>query len=192
MISASDISMRFGQQTLFENVSVKFNPGCRYGLIGANGSGKSTFMKILTGQQQPTTGSVAVDKECRIGFLKQNHYDYEEIPILDVVCMGNEKLWSIHREREYLYSKADLTPEEEERANDIEGLFADAGGYTMESDAAKLLAGLGIAEEFHTQPLSTLTGGFKLRVLLAQVLFDNPDMTIRTFCCSTNRPTTST
>ena len=127
MISASDISMRFGQQTLFENVSVKFNPGCRYGLIGANGSGKSTFMKILTGQQQPTTGSVAVDKECRIGFLKQNHYDYEEIPILDVVCMGNEKLWSIHREREYLYSKADLTPEEEERANDIEGLFADAG-----------------------------------------------------------------
>ena len=100
MISASDISMRFGQQTLFENVSVKFNPGCRYGLIGANGSGKSTFMKILTGQQQPTTGSVAVDKECRIGFLKQNHYDYEEIPILDVVCMGNEKLWSIHRERE--------------------------------------------------------------------------------------------
>ena len=176
MISASDISMRFGQQTLFENVSVKFNPGCRYGLIGANGSGKSTFMKILTGQQQPTTGSVAVDKECRIGFLKQNHYDYEEIPILDVVCMGNEKLWSIHREREYLYSKADLTPEEEERANDIEGLFADAGGYTMESDAAKLLAGLGIAEEFHTQPLSTLTGGFKLRVLLAQVLFDNPDI----------------
>ena len=176
MISASDISMRFGQQTLFENVSVKFNPGCRYGLIGANGSGKSTFMKILTGQQQPTTGSIAVDKECRIGFLKQNHYDYEEVPILDVVCMGNEKLWSIHREREYLYSKADLTPEEEERANDIEGLFADAGGYTMESDAAKLLAGLGIAEEFHTQPLSTLTGGFKLRVLLAQVLFDNPDI----------------
>ena len=128
MISASDISMRFGQQTLFENVSVKFNPGCRYGLIGANGSGKSTFMKILTGQQQPTTGSIAVDKECRIGFLKQNHYDYEEVPILDVVCMGNEKLWSIHREREYLYSKADLTPEEEERANDIDLMFTYCSG----------------------------------------------------------------
>ena len=135
MISASDISMRFGQQTLFENVSVKFNPGCRYGLIGANGSGKSTFMKILTGQQQPTTGSVAVDKECRIGFLKQNHYDYEEIPILDVVCMGNEKLWSIHREREYLYSKADLTPEEEALLAEAQGKGVDVYVQAVPSDA---------------------------------------------------------
>ena len=147
MIAASDISMRFGQQTLFENVSVKFTPGSRYGLIGANGSGKSTFMKILSGQQQPTTGTVSIDKDCRMGFLKQNHYDYEDVPILDVVYMGNEELWKIHQEREYLYSKVDLTPEEEDRANDIEGLFADAGGYTMEADAAKLLVGLGIPEE---------------------------------------------
>ncbi len=176
MIAASDISMRFGQQTLFENVSVKFNPGCRYGLIGANGSGKSTFMKILTGEQPSTTGSVSIDKDCRVGFLKQNHYDYEDVPILDVVYMGNEELWKIHQEREYLYSKVDLTEEEEERANDIEGLFADAGGYTMEADAAKLLVGLGIPEEKHTLPLSSLTGGFKLRVLLAQVLFYNPDI----------------
>ncbi len=176
MIAASDISMRFGQQTLFENVSVKFSPGCRYGLIGANGSGKSTFMKILSGQQIPTTGSVAIDKECRMGFLKQNHYDYEDVPILDVVYMGNEALWKIHLEREYLYSKVDLTEEEENRANDIESLFADAGGYTMEADAAKLLIGLGIPEEKHLQPLSSLTGGFKLRVLLAQVLFYNPDI----------------
>ena len=176
MIAASDISMRFGQQTLFENVSVKFTPGSRYGLIGANGSGKSTFMKILSGQQQPTTGTVSIDKDCRMGFLKQNHYDYEDVPILDVVYMGNEELWKIHQEREYLYSKVDLTPEEEDRANDIEGLFADAGGYTMEADAAKLLVGLGIPEEKHTQPLSSLTGGFKLRVLLAQVLFYNPDI----------------
>ena len=176
MIAASGISMRFGQQTLFENVSVKFVPGCRYGLIGANGSGKSTFMKILSGQQQATSGTVSIDKDCRMGFLKQNHYDYEDVPILDVVYMGNEELWKIHQEREYLYSKVDLTPEEEERANDIEGLFADAGGYTMEADAAKLLVGLGIPEEKHTQPLSSLTGGFKLRVLLAQVLFYNPDI----------------
>ncbi len=176
MIAASDISMRFGQQTLFENVSVKFVPGCRYGLIGANGSGKSTFMKILSGQQQSSTGTVAIDKDCRMGFLKQNHYDYEDIPILDVVYMGNEELWKIYQEREYLYSKVDLTPEEEDRANDIEGLFSDAGGYTMEADAAKLLVGLGIPEEKHTLPLSSLTGGFKLRVLLAQVLFYNPDI----------------
>lgn len=176
MIAASDITMRFGQQTLFENVSVKFTPGCRYGLIGANGSGKSTFMKILTGELAPTFGTVAVDKNCRIGFLKQNHYDYEDVPILDVVYMGDEKLWQIHQEREYLYNKLELTDEEEERANDIESLFADAGGYTMEASAAKLLIGLGIPEEKHTQPLSSLTGGFKLRVLLAQVLFANPDI----------------
>ena len=153
MIAANDITMRFGQQTLFENVSVKFIPGCRYGLIGANGSGKSTFMKILTGELAPTFGSVAVDKNCRIGFLKQNHYDYEDVPILDVVYMGDENLWSIHQEREYLYNKLELTEEEEERANDIEGLFADAGGYTMEASAAKLLIGLGIPEEKHNQPV---------------------------------------
>ncbi|WP_288560496.1 ATP-binding cassette domain-containing protein [uncultured Victivallis sp.] len=176
MIAATDVSMRFGQQMLFENVSVKFNSGCRYGLIGANGSGKSTFMKILSGQQDSTTGSVAIDKDCRMGFLKQNHYDYEDVPILDVVYMGNENLWKIHQEREYLYSKLELTEEEEERANDIEGLFGDAGGYTMEADAAKLLVGLGIPVEKHNQPLSSLTGGFKLRVLLAQVLFYNPDI----------------
>ena len=176
MIAASDITMRFGQQTLFENVTVKFNSGCRYGLIGANGSGKSTFMKILTGEQIPTGGSVSIDKECRVGFLRQNHYDYEEVPILDVVCMGNEELWKIHQEREYLYGKLELTEEEEARANDIESLFSDAGGYTMEADAAKLLIGLGIPEEKHRLPLSSLTGGFKLRVLLAQVLFYNPDI----------------
>ena len=166
MIAATDVSMRFGQQMLFENVSVKFNSGCRYGLIGANGSGKSTFMKILSGQQDSTTGSVAIDKDCRMGFLKQNHYDYEDVPILDVVYMGNENLWKIHQEREYLYSKLELTEEEEERANDIEGLFGDAGGYTMEADAAKLLVGLGIPVEKHNQPQSSLTGSKNLLVNL--------------------------
>ncbi len=176
MIAASNVSMRFGQQKLFENVSVKFKPGARYGLIGANGSGKSTFMKILAGQMTPTTGDVAIDKDRQLGFLRQDHYEYENVRILDAVCMGNEKLWKVHTEREYLYSKADLTDEEEERANDIEGLFSDAGGYTMEADAAKLLVGLGIEESKHEEPLSSLTGGFKLRVLLAQVLFYNPDI----------------
>lgn len=176
MIAASNISMRFGQTTLFENVSVKFRPGNRYGLIGANGAGKSTFMKILTGQQDASSGEVAIDKGCRLGYLKQDHYEYDEVPIIDAVCMGNESLWKIHLDREYLYSQSELTDEEEERANNIEDLFADAGGYTMETEAAKLLIGLGIPEEKHYEPMATLTGGFKLRVLLAQVLFDNPDI----------------
>lgn len=176
MISASNISMRFGQQILFENVSVKFKAGSRYGLIGANGSGKSTFMRILSGQEHPTTGEISVDKDCLIGFLKQDHYEYENARIIDTVCMGNEKLWKAHLEREYLYSQDELTDDEEERANNIEGIFEELGGYTMEADAAKLLVGLGIPEQKHLEPLSSLTGGFKLRVLLAQVLFFNPDI----------------
>lgn len=176
MIAAVNVTMRFGQQMLFENVSVKFRPGCRYGLIGANGSGKSTFMKILAGQLAPFSGEVSVDKGCRLGFLKQDHYQYENETILNTVCMGNEKLWKLHVDREYLYSQANLTPAEEERANDIEDLFAEAGGYTMEADAAKLLVGLGIHEDKHHVLMANLTGGFKLRVLLAQVLFDNPDI----------------
>ncbi len=176
MISVADMSMKFGQQTLFENVSVKFKAGARYGLIGANGSGKSTFLRILAGQLRSTAGEVAVDRDCQVGFLKQDHYQYEDETILDTVCMGNEKLWAIHQDREYLYSGIDLTAEEEERANHIESLFGDAGGYTMEADAARLLVGLGIPEEKHHLPMSALTGGFKLRVLLAQVLFFNPDI----------------
>lgn len=176
MISASNISMRFGQQTLFENVSVKFTAGNRYGLIGANGSGKSTFMRILSGQEYPTSGEISVDKGCQIGFLKQDHYGIQDSKIIDAVCMGNEKLWKTHVERDYLYSQDELTDEEEDRANNIEGIFEELGGYTMEADAAKLLVGLGISEDKHEQPLSTLTGGFKLRVLLAQVLFFNPDI----------------
>lgn len=176
MIAAVNISMRFGQQTLFENVSVKFVPGNRYGLIGANGSGKSTFMKILTGQQTPSTGDVAVDRGYRVGYLKQDHYEFDNQSIINAVCMGNEKLWKLHEEREYLYSQPDLTPAEEERTHHIEDEYGDAGGYTMEVDAAKLLVGLGISEDKHNDPMSSLTGGFKLRVLLAQVLFDNPDI----------------
>jgi ATPase subunit of ABC transporter with duplicated ATPase domains len=168
--------MRYGQTTLFQEVSVKFKPGCRYGLIGANGSGKSTFMKILTGQLQPTTGEIMVDKDCTLGYLRQDHYEYEDVSILDTVYMGNERLWALHLEREDLYSKVDLNDDEEQRVGTIEDRFADAGGYTMEADAAKLLKGLGITEDKHAQPLSILTGGFKLRVLLAQVLFASPDI----------------
>lgn len=176
MITASEITMRFGEKILFENVSIKFRPGNRYGLIGANGAGKSTFMKILTGQQEASSGEVAIDQGCSLGYLKQDHYEYENANILDVVYMGNEKLWKLHEEREDLYSKADLSPEEMDRCGEVEDLFGEAGGYTMETDAAKLLVGLGIPEDKHEEPLSVLAGGWKLRVLLAQVLFAMPDI----------------
>jgi ATPase subunit of ABC transporter with duplicated ATPase domains len=176
MIAASNVTMRFGKRILFEDVSVKFRPGNRYGLIGANGAGKSTFMRIMTGELESSSGEIAIDKGCRMGYLKQNHYEYDEVPIIDAVCMGNEKLWKIHTERDYLYSQSELSEEEEDRANHIEEEFGDAGGYTMETEAAKLLIGLGFPEEKHYDLMSTLTGGFKLRVLLAQVLFDNPDI----------------
>ncbi len=176
MIAADDIAMRYGKKVLFEHVSIKFRPGCRYGLIGANGSGKSTFMKILTGQLTATTGDVYTEKDCSLGYLRQDHYQYEENEILDVVYMGNPRLWSIHQEREMLYTKSVLTDAETNRIGDVEEQFADVGGYTMEADAAKLLEGLGISEPVHHEPLGALTGGFKLRVLLAQVLFASPDI----------------
>ena len=176
MITASDITMRFGEKVLFENVSIKFRPDQRYGLIGANGAGKSTFMKILTGQLEPSAGEIAIDHGRTLGYLKQDHYEFEECTILDTVYMGNETLWKLHEEREMLYSKPDLSAEESERCGDVEDLFGEAGGYTMETDAAKLLVGLGFPEEKHEQPLSTLAGGWKLRVLLAQVLFAQPDI----------------
>lgn len=176
MISTSKVTMRFGQTTLFEDVTVKFTPGNRYGLIGANGSGKSTFMKILTGQLESTHGNVFVEKECTLGFLRQDHSEFDECSILDTVYMGNKKLWDLHSERDTLYSKAELSDEENERCGDIEEEFGSAGGYTMEADAAKLLAGLGFSEDLFLQPMNTLQGGFKLRVLLAQVLFGKPDI----------------
>lgn len=176
MIATQNITMSFGKDTLFRAVSTKFRPGHRYGLIGANGSGKSTFMKVLTGELEATSGDVMVDTGCTLGYLRQDHYQFEEQVILDIVYMGNPELWQCHCERDKLYSKTELTDAEDERASVIEEEFADLDGYTMEADAAKLLGGLGIDETFHSQPLSALTGGFKLRVLLAQVLFGKPDI----------------
>ncbi len=176
MISTSKVTMRFGQDTLFEDVSVKFTNANRYGLIGANGSGKSTFMKILTGQLESTHGEVFVQKDCSLGYLRQDHSEFDKCSIIDTVYMGNKKLWDLHCERESLYSKTDLTDEENERCGDIEEEYGDAGGYTMEASAAKLLVGLGFSEDLFFQPMNTLQGGFKLRILLAQVLFGNPDI----------------
>lgn len=176
MITAANICMRFGEKILFEGVSVKFRPGNRYGLIGANGAGKSTFMRIMTGELEASFGEVAIDRNCTTGYLKQDHYGQEEDTIIHVVCMGNEALWNLNTEREELYAKPDLTPEEMDRCGEVEERFGEAGGYTMESDAAKLLVGLGIAENVHEQPLGSLAGGWKLRVFLAQVLFGMPDI----------------
>ncbi len=168
--------MRFGKTALFEDVSVKFVPGNRYGLIGANGSGKSTFMKILTGQLDQTEGQVTVGHDCTLGYLRQDHSTFDKQSIIDTVYTGNPKLWKLHSEREYLYSKDELTDEENDRCGHIEEEFGDAGGYTMEAEAAMLLIGLGFTEDLFEQKMTVLQGGFKLRVLLAQVLFGQPDI----------------
>jgi ATPase subunit of ABC transporter with duplicated ATPase domains len=168
--------MRFGQTILFEDVSVLFSPGNCYGLIGANGCGKSTFVKILAGLIPSSHGEVTIGRDCTLGYLRQDHAEFDAVPILDTVFMGNQKLWALHQEREHLYSKSDLTDAEHERCGVVEEEFGEAGGYTMEADAAKLLAGLGFSEDVFTQKMQTLQGGFKLRVLLAQVLFAHPDV----------------
>jgi len=176
MISASDLTMRYGKRVLFEKVNCVFKPECRYGLIGANGSGKSTFMKILTGQEEATAGEVMIEKDCSLGYLRQDHYEFDDETVLNTVFMGDKALWSIHKQLDDLYAKGDLTDEESHLCGELELAYQEADGYSMEANAAKLLNGLGISDEFYYEPLSSLTGGFKLRVLLAQVLFGDPDI----------------
>jgi ATPase subunit of ABC transporter with duplicated ATPase domains len=176
VISTSKLTKRFGADILFEEVSVLFTPGNCYGLIGANGSGKSTFIKILAGLMPSSHGEVSIGKGCSLGYLRQDHAAFDDISILDTVYMGNQKLWSLHQEREHLYSKSDLTDAESGRCGEVEEAFGEAGGYTMEADAAKLLNGLGFADDVFGRQMRTLKGGFKLRVLLAQVLFAHPDV----------------
>ncbi|MCZ8342246.1 MAG: ATP-binding cassette domain-containing protein [Leptospira sp.] len=176
MIQANGITVSFGKKPLFENVSIKFKEGCRYGLIGANGAGKSTFMKVLAGILQPTAGAVSVDKDKKLGYLKQDHYEYETETVLGTVLRGNPELWSLMEERDAIYAKEEMTDEEGIRISEIEEQFADLGGYEAESIAGELLEGLGIPTSSHNKPLNFLTGGFKLRVLLAQVLFLKPDV----------------
>jgi len=176
VISTSKLTKRFGADILFEDVSVLFTPGNCYGLIGANGSGKSTFVKILAGQMPSTHGEVTIGKGCTLGYLRQDHAEFDDVAILDTVYMGNQALWALHQERELLYSKTDLTDAENERCGEVEDAFGEAGGYTMEADAAKLLNGLGFTDDAFAKQMHTLQGGFKLRVLLAQVLFAHPDV----------------
>jgi ATPase subunit of ABC transporter with duplicated ATPase domains len=170
------LSIQFGAKPLFENISVTFGNGNRYGLIGANGSGKSTLMKILAGQLEPTVGNVAIDPHVRIGQLSQDQFGYEEYRVLDAVIMGYDKLWKVMQERDRLYSLPEMSDDEGMRVADLEIEFAEMDGYSAESRAGELLEGIGIPVEQHQGPMSAIAPGWKLRVLLAQALFSDPDV----------------
>jgi ATPase subunit of ABC transporter with duplicated ATPase domains len=176
LISASNLSIQFGAKPLFENVSVTFGNGNRYGLIGANGCGKSTLMKILAGDLEPTAGNVSTDPHVRIGQLSQDQFAYEDYRVLDAVIMGYEKLWEVMQERNRLYSLPEMSDEEGMRVADLEIEFAEMDGYSAESRAGELLEGIGIPVEQHEGPMSAVAPGWKLRVLLAQALFSDPDI----------------
>ncbi len=175
MIAVSDLGKSFGPQILFEGVSIQFNPGNRYGLVGANGSGKSTFLRILAGEELPSDGTLAMPKRLKLGVLKQDHFRYEHMPILEVAMMGNHDVWEAMVEKERLLADAEREFDADRYA-ELEDLILRHDGYTLEARAGEVLEGLGIATEIHRQPLSTLSGGFKLRVLLAQVLASDPDV----------------
>lgn len=176
VLTTSNITMQFGAKPLFENVSVKFGEGNRYGLIGANGCGKSTFMKILGNDLEPSSGNVSKEPNERIGKLKQDQFAYEEFSVIDTVVMGHEELWAVKSERDAIYAKAEMTDEDGIRAGDLEAEFAEMDGYSAESRAGEILLGVGIPVEQHYGPMSEIAPGWKLRVLLAQVLFSDPDI----------------
>ncbi len=176
MIVTSGITIQFGAKPLFENISVKFGEGNRYGLIGANGCGKSTFMKILGADLDPSAGSVAVDRNERVGKLRQDQFAYEDARVLDVVLMGHEEMWQAMSERDAIYANPDASEEDYMHAANLEARYAEFGGYTAEARAGELLHGVGIPIEQHDGPMSAIAPGWKLRVLLAQVLFADPDI----------------
>ncbi len=176
MISANNVTYRIGKKALFEDVNIKFTEGNCYGLIGANGSGKSTFLKILSSQLETTNGEIVITPGQRLSFLEQDHFKYDEFQVLDTVIMGNVRLYEIMKEKEIIYAKEDFTDEDGIRASELEGEFADMNGWEAESDAAMLLNGLGIDSEFHYSLISELPGSLKVKVLLAKALFGTPDI----------------
>ena len=176
MISTSNVTLRVGKKALFEDVNIKFTEGNCYGLIGANGAGKSTFLKILSGQLEPTNGEVIITPGERLSFLQQDHFKYDEYPVLDTVMMGNARLYEIMKEKEAIYAKEDFTDEDGMKASELEGEFAAMNGWEAESDAATLLNGLGIPVEMHYEMMKNLNGPEKVKALLAQALFGNPDI----------------
>ncbi len=178
MISVDNLSLKFGKRTLFDEVSLKFNQGNCYGVIGANGAGKSTFLKILSGELDSTSGSVNITPGQRMAVLSQNHFEFDEVEVLKTVLMGHKKLFAIMDEKDKIYLKEDFTEADGIRASELESEFAEMDGWNAESDAAALLSGLGITEDLHYLPLKELAGNQKVRVLLAQALFGNPDILI--------------
>ncbi|HVV54134.1 MAG TPA: ATP-binding cassette domain-containing protein [Mucilaginibacter sp.] len=176
MITVSNLSLRYGKRTLFEEVNLKFTQGNCYGIIGANGSGKSTFLKILAGEIDPTTGSVSFTPGERMAVLKQNHYEFDEFPVIETVMMGHKELYSVMKEKDAIYMKEDFTDADGHRAGELENLFAEMDGWNAESNAATLLSNLGIKEDLHYKLLNELDGNQKVRVLLAQALFGSPDI----------------
>ncbi|HGY9651274.1 TPA: ATP-binding cassette domain-containing protein [Streptococcus pneumoniae] len=176
MLTVSDVSLRFSDRKLFDDVNIKFTEGNTYGLIGANGAGKSTFLKILAGDIEPTTGHISLGPYERLSVLRQNHFDYEDERAIDVVIMGNEKLYNIMKEKDAIYMKEDFSDEDGVRAAELEGEFAELGGWEAESEASQLLQNLNIPEELHYQNMSELANGEKVKVLLAKALFGKPDV----------------
>src|SRR5690554_870747 len=176
MITVSNLSLRFGKRVLFEDVNLKFTQGNCYGIIGANGAGKSTFLKILSGEVDPTTGSVSFTPGERMAVLTQNHYQFDEFPVIETVMMGHQDLYRIMKEKDAIYAKEDFTDADGERAGELENLFAEMDGWNAESDAATLLSNLGITEDLHFKLLKEIDGNQKVRVLLAQALFGKPDI----------------
>ncbi|CZD15632.1 ABC transporter ATPase [Streptococcus pneumoniae] len=176
MLTVSDVSLRFSDRKLFDDVNIKFTEGNTYGLIGANGAGKSTFLKILARDIEPTTGHISLGPDERLSVLRQNHFDYEDERAIDVVIMGNEKLYSIMKEKDAIYMKEDFSDEDGVRAAELEGEFAELGGWEAESEASQLLQNLNIPEELHYQNMSELANGEKVKVLLAKALFGKPDV----------------
>jgi ATPase subunit of ABC transporter with duplicated ATPase domains len=176
MISVNNLSLRYGKRVLFEDVNIRFTEGNCYGIIGANGAGKSTFLKIISGEIDPTTGRVDISKDQRMSVLKQNHYEFDEVSVLETVMRGNSRLFEIMKAKDEIYAKEDFTEEDGIKAGELEGLFAEMDGWNAESDAATLLSNLGIKEDLHYKLLKELDGNQKVRVLLAQALFGHPDI----------------
>ena len=176
MLSVKNVSLAFGKRVLFDEVNLNFIKGNCYGIIGANGAGKSTFLKVLSGEIEPNKGTVEISPGERMAVLRQNHFEFDESTVLNTVLMGHKKMWEVMHEKDAIYLKEDFTEEDGIRAGELEAEFGEMGGYTAESDAASLLSSLGVGEEFHASLLKDIPANLKVRVLLAQALFGNPDI----------------